>query len=146
MAVIQWVYASAASTSFDQADLEALLAKARANNEKVNVTGMLLYHDGSFLQVLEGEEEDVEAIVDKIQVDDRHCNVILLHRGEIDAPNFGDWSMGFCRPVNAGDIPGFVDILRTVNTDDLQVEGNASRIKKLIDAFKDGRWRQKVAA
>lgn len=146
MAVIQWVYASAATIPFDSSDLEDLLAKARANNRKVNVTGMLLYHDGSFLQVLEGEEKHIEVIVDKIKKDDRHCNVMMLYKGEIDAPNFGNWSMGFFRPDNAGDIPGFVDILRTVDTDDLQVEGNASRVKKLIDAFKDGRWRQKVAA
>ncbi|MGI9486521.1 MAG: BLUF domain-containing protein [Geminicoccaceae bacterium] len=146
MAVIQWVYASAASTPFDSSDLEDLLAKARANNEKVNVTGMLLYHDGSFLQVLEGEEDDVEAVVSKIKQDDRHCNVMKLYRGEIDAPNFADWSMGFCRPTNAKDVPGFIDILRSVDTHDLCVEGNGTRVKKLIDAFKEGRWRQKVAA
>jgi len=146
MATFQWVYASAADKPFSSEELDDLLAKARANNEKVGVTGVLLYHDGSFLQILEGEQDKVEAIVNRIQQDERHCNVKMLYHGEIDEPNFGDWSMGFFRPASANDLPGFIDIFGSIDTSDMNFEGNAARVKKLIDAFKDGRWRQNVAA
>ncbi|NJO38997.1 MAG: BLUF domain-containing protein [Rhizobiales bacterium] len=146
MALIQWVYASAASKSLTTADLDKMLTAARARNEQAGITGILLYHDGSFLQVLEGEEEVVSEIYERIVQDPRHCALNLVFRGAIEARNFGAWSMGFYRPKDAGELPGFVDILRSVTTGMLDLQGRADRVKKLIDGFKDGRWRQKVAA
>lgn len=57
--MIQLVYMSAALWRPTRSDLVTLLAKARQNNSQLGVTGMLLYHDGSFMQVLEGEEPAV---------------------------------------------------------------------------------------
>ena len=51
------IYASSATKAMSQDELKALLAKARTNNQRDNITGMLLYNDGNFLQVLEGEAE-----------------------------------------------------------------------------------------
>ncbi|MEZ5933372.1 MAG: BLUF domain-containing protein [Alphaproteobacteria bacterium] len=146
MALMQWVYASAASDSFTSADLDTLLTTARARNEAAGVTGILLYHDGSFLQVLEGEEATVSEVYDRISKDKRHSELSLIFRGTIDERNFGAWSMGFYRPKDAGELPGFVDILRSATTGMLDLQGTADRVRKLIDGFKDGRWRQKVAA
>lgn len=146
MGLIQWVYASAETKPFGPSDLDELLLKARSKNEGDEITGLLLYHEGSFLQILEGDEDAVKATVARIETDDRHDDVRLIFRGEIDQRSFGEWRMGFCRPVKAEDIPGFVDIFRSISTVELDLEGNKKRVEKLIDGFKNGRWRQNVAA
>lgn len=56
---------------------------------------MLLYCGQSFLQVLEGAPETLDAVYAKIRVDERHENLRLLFDGEVAAPLFPDWTMGF---------------------------------------------------
>ena len=92
----QLLYVSNANRSFDQSDLDQILNAARANNGLHDVTGMLLFLDGAFMQVLEGPPEEVGTIYNKILQDDRHWGAqVLLDR---DAPrSFADWTMGFER-------------------------------------------------
>ena len=72
-----------------------LLEHARRNNEKAGVTGMLLYKDGNFMQVLEGEERVVQALSAKIGRDPRHEKMVTLLEGPLAEREFSDWSMGF---------------------------------------------------
>ena len=58
----QVMYASAALAVFSPRDLAELLAKARARNEACDISGLLVYFEGSFLQVLEGPQDDVELL------------------------------------------------------------------------------------
>jgi len=77
-------------------DLKELLARARARNTVVDVTGMLVYRGGIFLQALEGDEAAVGKIFRRIEKDPRHEGVCVLQsellRGKCI---FGEWSMGF---------------------------------------------------
>lgn len=57
---IMLIYGSSSTDRFSEADLVPLLQQAREKNQRLNVTGMLLYRDGNFLQVLEGERETVD--------------------------------------------------------------------------------------
>lgn len=77
---------------------------------------MLLYHEGSFLQVLEGAAENVEMLFERIGRDPRHRRVMVLLRRSIDARQFQDWSMGFVdvKSVAAG-LPGYSDFLQHGN-------------------------------
>jgi Sensors of blue-light using FAD len=45
--MLQVVYTSTASHEFSAADIERLLAGARARNKAIGVTGMLLFDDGT---------------------------------------------------------------------------------------------------
>jgi hypothetical protein len=97
-AMFRILYLSTANQPFSSGDLSELLQKARARNDAAHVTGMLVHSDGDFLQVLEGEPEDVIGVYDRISVDPRHRDVSLLQRGL----GFGDrlfpnWTMGFKR-------------------------------------------------
>ena len=47
-------------------ELKAILSAARTNNSKKDISGMLVYHAGSFLQVLEGPEDTVTELFGKI--------------------------------------------------------------------------------
>lgn len=107
--MISTVYVSAARHPFTPAELDALLEQSRANNRRDGVSGMLLYRDGDFLQVLEGPEEAVRRTYERIARDPRHVGVIVLDESEITQRSFGDWSMGF-RRVSVEERPaGFVD-------------------------------------
>ena len=95
--VRQLLYASNTNRDTPDSVLDDILAASRRNNAGAGVTGMLLYVEGGFMQVLEGEEEAVRAIYARICQDKRHWNtLVLLDR---QAPRaFSEWSMGFERP------------------------------------------------
>ncbi|HQU70674.1 MAG TPA: BLUF domain-containing protein [Calditrichia bacterium] len=113
--MIQLVYVSSAKKLLSEEELLTLLEQSRANNEKSGVTGMLLYQDGNFMQVLEGEEAVVKEINAKISADPRHYQVITLLQRNIKKREFPEWSMGFrnLSDLNPEDYPGYTEVLRT---------------------------------
>lgn len=93
--LIQLIYISN-STQFDSEEkLAELLKVSRKNNSKNGLTGMLLYHDGQFFQVLEGKEEDVMATFEKIKRDIRHRACRKMAVIDIENREFRDWTMGY---------------------------------------------------
>ena len=50
------VYASAGVSNWSPEEVQDMLIGFREKNASLDVTGMLLYKDGSFLQALEGDE------------------------------------------------------------------------------------------
>jgi hypothetical protein len=88
-------YVSAATRPMHREDLIDLLREARELNDRDGVTGLLLYQDGYFLQVLEGAETNVRNTFERISHDDRHHDVQILFEDETDARHYPDWSMGF---------------------------------------------------
>ena len=95
--MIQISYISAATDVMSTRGLLALLQQSRENNADRGITGMLIYCNGTFLQVLEGDEGAVDALIVKIQKDPRHTNLKMLHRKTIERREYSDWSMGFKR-------------------------------------------------
>ncbi len=94
--MIYLVYVSSATRLLTQAELVELLAQSRDKNLKLGVTGMLLYQDGNFMQVLEGEADAVRPLFyGSIMQDPRHHDIIVLDEGELAERQFPDWSMGF---------------------------------------------------
>lgn len=75
-------------------DLQDILASARRHNPPAGITGMLLYVESSFLQVLEGTRERTDELFERIRADPRHTRTTLLLRESIEARSFGDWTMG----------------------------------------------------
>ena len=108
------VYASSAVSPFSTEDLEDLLQIARANNTRLGITGLLLYAEGNFLQILEGDEKSVEDLFDHIEHDQRHRGIIRLITRRHASRSFSNWSMGFKRlqPKEFSEhLPGFNDLL-----------------------------------
>ncbi len=94
---IQLIYVSEATQPFPDETLDELLVTSAENNAAHNITGMLLYGNGKFMQVLEGEDSVVDRLLLTIRADDRHKNVNLLVRTPISQRSFSTWSMGFRR-------------------------------------------------
>jgi len=96
------VYTSSARRPFSTSELSDLLVTSRTNNRPRGLTGMLLYKDGTFMQVLEGERQAVEERIAVIENDPRHHGIIKLIQGEGER-QFPDWSMGF-RDLTSPDV------------------------------------------
>lgn len=90
-----FVYISSAVRLMTPPELVELLRQARENNEREEITGMLLYKDGSFMQAFEGEEERATLLHNKILADPRHKNIITLLQEPLETRQFGGWSMAF---------------------------------------------------
>jgi hypothetical protein len=89
------IYVSYAVNPFTEKDLISLLKKSRENNQNLGVTGMLIYLDGKFIQVLEGRKKDVEFVFEKIANDPTHKQISVILEGELEKRNFEEWKMGF---------------------------------------------------
>jgi Sensors of blue-light using FAD len=88
-------YISSSRELFSRQQLEEMAVQSGAKNARLRITGMLLYKDSSFMQVLEGEKSEVLQLYATIAVDRRHSGVITLLQGDIDKREFPRWSMGF---------------------------------------------------
>jgi hypothetical protein len=142
---LQLIYVSAATVPFTVQDLGSLLLRARADNKRLDVSGLLIHHEGSFFQVLEGDPAKVDSLYERIARDKRHARVLTLSRGPVAQRAFGDWSMGFVPGAHAllNDLPGFNDFFRR-GFDLAHAADGASRAKDLALAFRTGRFRQLV--
>ena len=93
------VYISTARTPFADNGLMELMHSFQANNLQTGITGVLLYKNGNFIQLLEGAGEAVSALYARITRDCRHYNCIQIFDRPAENRLFPDWSMGF-RPQN----------------------------------------------
>lgn len=111
--MFQLIYTSRAPQAFSDESLKRLLIRARSNNASIDVTGMLLYHDGTFLQALEGNERSVRDVFGRIKRDPRHRKISILSDQTAFSKRriFNDWAMGFANLSSAAQIlKGFVDL------------------------------------
>jgi hypothetical protein len=135
--MITLLYVSSAVNAFSKDALIELLAKAREQNTRLGITGLLLYRDGNFMQALEGEEKTVRALADRISADPRHQGVIILYTAPIKERQFPDWAMGFydLHSPEVRRIPGFSDFLNTPLTGK-EFSSDPTRCQKLLLCFK----------
>jgi hypothetical protein len=91
------MYVSTASWTLDNRELAAILDVSRANNRRLDITGLLLFIDQAFLQILEGPEDAVREIFGRIERDQRHLGIRVLVQQRVAERLFGEWSMGFDR-------------------------------------------------
>lgn len=89
------IYASVASQGVTVEEARSILASSRRNNEKSNITGVLLFSDGRFIQILEGSPAALDGLLDILRRDLRHRNLDVLSRDAIEHRNFPDWSMAY---------------------------------------------------
>jgi len=88
-------YVSKAVGEWKTEDHDALLKHARGRNTDDGISGLLIFCNGWFLQVVEGPDAPVAALLARIADDPRHSDVAMIYNQEIDEPVFPDWSMGF---------------------------------------------------
>ena len=135
--LIHLAYVSTAVRFMPVDELTALLEQARQKNDRLGITGMLLYKDKSFLQVLEGEPDAVHELYQRIQRDDRHEKVKTLFDEALDTRDFPEWTMGFQNldGTDLSELEGYSDFLETPDTARTFFE-HQTRAKKLLLLFR----------
>jgi len=94
MHLCQIAYISEAVGFPREEDIRELVAQASAKNERLGLTGCLLFSAGSYLQVLEGPHEPLLETYARIEIDSRHRDVRLLLTHSIASRSFAAWNMG----------------------------------------------------
>lgn len=141
--LIQLVYGSRATVTCDGPFLKALLEKARNANARLGVSGVLLYHTGSFMQVLEGAPDVVTALFGKLERDPRHDRVVILQRRAVAERSFSEWSMGLMKTDSKGlkGVPGLNEFLAGGV---LTLAEDSERLSRILNGFRQGLWRQNI--
>lgn len=127
----------------NETELIEILSKANLINSQKNITGFLLYMDGTFAQVLEGDEKTViDLYSNKIAKDNRHHDCMVLVERTVPSREFPEWSMGFhnLSGNKLEQIPGFTDLRNWAKAQDrlfLQTGELRKLMLGLIKAFKE---------
>jgi hypothetical protein len=93
--LVELSYLSEALSDMSFLGLMRLLESARAFNQKNGITGILLYDNQQFGQIIEGERAGIMKVWKRIQEDRRHHRVELLEIREITERSFPDWLLRF---------------------------------------------------
>lgn len=94
MPLIQLIYVSSSTKEMSEKELASILKVSIKHNQKCEITGMLLYGRGRFIQVLEGESTHIDELMKRIIADPRHHSVSVDERHIIHSRDFPNWSMG----------------------------------------------------
>lgn len=137
------IYASTAETPLSGEALNSLLKTAREKNAAQDITGILLYDEGAFFQVLEGPADGVAALFRKITLDRRHHKIVKLISEPIEYRSFEGWSMGHAelRASELCEIEGMNDFFQSGKC---FIDLDEGRAKQLLRAFADGKWRSSI--
>ncbi|CAN5251746.1 hypothetical protein BH09ACT1_BH09ACT1_22300 [soil metagenome] len=106
--MLSLAYVSSAAVAFTDDDIADVLALSRSNNARLDITGVLLYRDGRFIQILEGPDDVVRAKFAVIAADERHRGIHTVSEESVDTRQFPEWTMGY-RPLTDAAVSRFPD-------------------------------------
>lgn len=131
------VYASRATQEMSFNRVLTIIAKSRSVNKVRDVTGMLLYDGGVFVQVLEGAPETVRGLYAAIERDPRHHSLKVLLEEQTRTRLFCGWSMGHSGATakDIAGLPGMSDAF--LDGHDLDRLGE-TQVRALLEAFRKG--------
>ncbi len=138
------IYASSQTHELGAVELQDILQTARKRNPAIKVTGMLLYQNGSFLQILEGARKNVEMLFNKIEPDKRHKRVVKITTFYTEERLFSDWSMGFA-DVTKEQLESIKGLNDFFTNDNSFINIKEEEAKNILSAFKAGKWRQHIS-
>lgn len=115
------LYVSRRDSPIDEGEMRALVATSLVNNKRDELTGVLFSDAVNFLQLFEGEESKVDALMRRIRSDKRHHSVVILYEGLKARRSYDDWSVsiGYSGETDLA-YPGFpklIDRLYTYRSD-----------------------------
>ena len=96
--LIRFIYVITSNESADINEFKHILQQAQTNNQRRDLTDMLAFNSKIFLQALEGDREEVNALYAILMRDTRHSKLAVLKFEEIEERHWASWSMGFAAP------------------------------------------------
>ena len=73
--------------------LADIVKRSKINNLEFDITGLLFYHNGRFIQVLEGDRDSLEGLMSILEKDVRHQNIQRIVDQTIKKRAFKEWNM-----------------------------------------------------
>jgi hypothetical protein len=134
MSIYCLVFTSVATRKVSDEDLKGLLVKSRQNNLALNITGMLLYLDPYFMQILEGDESIIDEKFKKILNNEMHHKVSLIYKKPIKERSFSKWTMGFNK-IETQYFEGAYNLIEIYKND--AFKKHPKEVIELLEMFKD---------
>jgi hypothetical protein len=119
------------------AQVENILEVARSKNLDFNITGILKVNNNDFMQIIEGDVDPIEQLLNNISLDDRHKNFTIIYKENIKERLYADWTMAF-KQVEENDL---ININKIYSWDDLitnaksNVDISKNSIQDLVNFF-----------
>lgn len=124
-------YVSSANKNLSEKEIGEILSSSEEYNNKENITGLLLFSEGNFFQVLEGEKEKVKKLFSIIKNDNRHTHVIKLFETPIHKAAFDGYRSDYVTEntkFNFGKIRDYYHHLEVLDPKTKQAVGNVLRV------------------
>lgn len=102
---------SAATQLLSKQDLMDILKASDDNNKRNGITGILIFKDGDFMQLLEGDRDAVLKTMERIEADSRHSHLIIVYDQPATERLFPNWSMAFRDLSNMAGVEGYSNIM-----------------------------------
>lgn len=100
--IFQLTYSSVAKPDISITEIEDIMLRSNQYNAANHITGCLIYNNGYFLQILEGDKQIVMTLLNRIKLDDRHNHLAILSEDHTEHRTFKDWAMAFYHnPINS---------------------------------------------
>ncbi len=131
MSISYLIYTSYSKSLLTLDELGTLWEQAKRNNLKNNISGLLLYQEGIFMQMLEGNKTDISLLYEKIQQDSRHICEQKPIIGQIQQRFFPDWSMGFKHVEQGHNLPSLKVFLNYI--DGLLYEYDKDKVSEILN-------------
>lgn len=88
------IYCSHATVAMEHPlNLAELLGVSARNNERDEITGLLAFSGGLFIQALEGRKEAVDGLMTRLRADSRHRDIMVLGEDHASERAFPVWVM-----------------------------------------------------
>jgi hypothetical protein len=94
-------------------DMDSILYKARKNNKKYGITGLLVELPKHFIQFIEGGQDNVEFVYKLISKDKRHHNLRVVLATTTKTREMESWTMGFSTDLDESELNDALHILNS---------------------------------
>lgn len=128
-------YVSTANPALSETEIQEALDFSKNWNNNHNITGILLYSQGNFFQVLEGEEQLLKDLFDRIKADERHHNVITIFQKEIPNIQFDGYEADFISLDDSYNDENFETYLAQISLLNPSIQ---SSVKYILNKFTEG--------
>lgn len=125
-------YVSTADINLTSEQIDEVLSWSENWNNTHHIKGLLLYSDGNFLQVIEGNKEIILKLFEGIKKDPRHHNIIKIFGKEIAAGSFDDYKSDFLSEHRKYDEETLSRYLNNIQTLD---QGSQKVVQTMLNAF-----------
>lgn len=107
-------YVSTANPDLNEEDIASLFKQVNEFNKHHDITGVLLYAETNFFQLIEGEEMVIKNLYSRIEKDSRHNNIIKFVDKPVDKPAFDGYISRFVTETSKLDSSNLDTYLRHV--------------------------------